>query len=82
MIAFAYGNEDVTNYLWISSNVAQIAKGNSMLRNMEMTVLLKLHAKRRITLILISGKKPNNYTALHLATMYPQINVMSILIKH
>ncbi|KZS10340.1 Uncharacterized protein APZ42_025216 [Daphnia magna] len=53
-----------------------------MLKNMEMTVLLGQHVQKNNNININQKTKPGNYTALHLATMYSQVNVIRILIEH
>ncbi|KAK4013539.1 hypothetical protein OUZ56_026093 [Daphnia magna] len=73
MVVIAYGHEEVANYLWISSNVAQMAKDNSTVLHYAAKhgndSLSEAAFKRKIHININQTTKPGNDTALHLATM-------------
>ncbi|KAK4024539.1 hypothetical protein OUZ56_009961 [Daphnia magna] len=78
MVAIAYGHEEVRGYLWISSNVAQIAKDNSTVLHYAAkhgnNTLARAACERKIHININQTTKPGNYTALHLATMSTDID--------
>ncbi|KAK4015054.1 hypothetical protein OUZ56_030044 [Daphnia magna] len=86
MVAIAYGHEEVASYLWISSNVAQMAKDNSTVLHyaakMETTVSLGQHAKGKSTLTSIKRLDQGTIRPYTLATMYSQDNIINILLEH
>ncbi|KAK4037693.1 hypothetical protein OUZ56_029724 [Daphnia magna] len=73
MVAIAYAHEEVASYLWISINVAQMAKDNStLLHNAAKhgnNSLARAACERKIHININQKTKPENYTALHVATM-------------
>ncbi|KAK4006335.1 hypothetical protein OUZ56_011489 [Daphnia magna] len=79
MVAIAYGHEEVASYLWISSNVAQMAKDNSTVLHYAAkhgnNTLARAACERKIHININQTTKPGNYTALHLATMYRQDHI-------
>ncbi|KZS03105.1 Uncharacterized protein APZ42_034228 [Daphnia magna] len=86
MVAIAYGHEEVASYLWISSNVAQMAKDNSTVLHYAAkngnNSLARAACERKIHININQTTRPGNYTALHLATMYSQDNIINILLEH
>ncbi|KAK4006591.1 hypothetical protein OUZ56_011747 [Daphnia magna] len=86
MVTIAYGNEEVASYLWISSNVAQLAKDNSTILHYAAkhgnNTLARAACERKIHININQTTKPGNYTALHLATMYRQDLITNILLEH
>lgn len=86
MVAIAYGHEEVASYLWISSNVAQMAKDNSTVLHYAAkhgnNTLARAACERKIHININQTTKPGNYTALHLATMYRQDLITNILLEH
>ncbi|KZS08245.1 Uncharacterized protein APZ42_027843 [Daphnia magna] len=85
MVAIAYGHEEVANYLWISSNVAQMAKDGSTVLNYAAKhgndSLARAACERKIHININQTTRQGNYTALHLATMYGQDNIINILLN-
>ncbi|KAK4045289.1 hypothetical protein OUZ56_032827 [Daphnia magna] len=77
MVAIAYGHEEVASYLWISSNVAQMAKANSTILYYAAkhgnNSLARAACERKIHINTSQTTRPGNYTALHLATMVIQL---------
>ncbi|KZS06172.1 Uncharacterized protein APZ42_030454 [Daphnia magna] len=86
MVAIAYGHEEVASYLWISSNVAQIAKDNSTVLHYAAkhgnNSLARAACERKIHININQTTRPGNYMALHLATMYRQDHIVNILLEH
>ncbi|KAK4045307.1 hypothetical protein OUZ56_032845 [Daphnia magna] len=86
MVAIAYGHEEVASYLWISSNVAQMAKDNSTVLHYAAkhgnNSLARAVCERKIHININQTTRPGNYTALHLATMYRQDHIVNILLEH
>ncbi|KZS04170.1 Uncharacterized protein APZ42_032947 [Daphnia magna] len=86
MVAIAYGHEKVANYLWIISNVAQMAKYSSTVLHYAAKhgndSLARAACERKIHININQTTRPGNYTALHLATMYSQVNILNILLEH
>ncbi|KAK4007241.1 hypothetical protein OUZ56_012401 [Daphnia magna] len=86
MVAIAYGHEEVASYLWISSNVAQMAKDNSTVLHYAAkhgnNTLARAACERKIRININQTTRPGNYTALHLATMYRQDHIVNILLEH
>ncbi|KZR96784.1 Uncharacterized protein APZ42_008679 [Daphnia magna] len=86
MVAIAYGHEEVVSYLWISSNVAQMAKNNSTVLHYAAkhgnNSLARAACGRKIHININQTTRPGNYTALHLATMYRQDHIVNILLEH
>ncbi|KAK4007171.1 hypothetical protein OUZ56_012333 [Daphnia magna] len=73
MVAIAYGHKEVASYLWISSNVAQMAKDNSTVLHYAAkhgnNSLVRAACERKIHININQTTRPGNYTALHLATI-------------
>ncbi|KAK4045620.1 hypothetical protein OUZ56_033307 [Daphnia magna] len=86
MVAIAYGHEEGASYLWISSNVAQMAKDNSTVLHYAAkhgnNTLARAACERKIHININQTTKPGNYTALHLATMYRHDHIANILLEH
>ncbi|KAK4006509.1 hypothetical protein OUZ56_011663 [Daphnia magna] len=86
MVAIAYGHEEVASYLWISSNVAQMAKDNSTVLHYAAkhgnNSLARAACERKIHININQMTRPGNFTALHLATMYRQDHIVNILLEH
>ncbi|KZS03651.1 Uncharacterized protein APZ42_033581 [Daphnia magna] len=86
MVAIAYGYEKVARYLWISSNVAKMAKDNSTVLHYTAkhgnNSLARAACERKIHINTNQTTRPGNYTALHLATMYRQNHIVNILLEH
>ncbi|KZR97502.1 Uncharacterized protein APZ42_007589 [Daphnia magna] len=86
MGAIAYGHEEVAIYLWISSNVAQMAKDNSTVLHYAAkhgnNSLARAACERKIHININQTTRPGNYTALRLATMYRQDRIVNILLEH
>ncbi|KAK4037729.1 hypothetical protein OUZ56_029758 [Daphnia magna] len=86
MVAIAYGHEEVASYLWISSNVAQMAKDNSTILHYAAkhgnNTLVRAACERKIHINIYQTTRPGNYTALHLATMYRQDHIVNILFEN
>lgn len=86
MVAIAYGHEEVASYLWVSSNVAQMAKDSSTVLHYATKYgnnsLARAACERKIHININQTTRPGNYTALHLASMYSQDNIIHFLLEH
>lgn len=83
-VVIAHGNKDVTDYLWLKSNMAKLASDNSSLLHYAVKYgnesLTTSAYKPKNYIDINQPSPPENYTALHVVTIFRQ-GVMSILIQ-